>query len=210
MPAEVIVVRHPLVAHKLTLMRMKETSSRAFRLLLEEVAVLLAYEATRDLPTTLVPIETPLVAMQAPVIDGKKLVLVSVLRAGDGLLRGFLHVVPSARVGHIGLRRDPVTLEAHEYTAHLPDDLEDRDVIVLDPMLATGNSANAALGRVKARGARRTTLVCLIAAPEGVAAVRAAHPDVAIVAAAIDDHLNEHAYIVPGLGDAGDRLFGTK
>ena len=210
MRSKVHVVSHPLVAHKLSLMRKKETSTRFFRLLLEELSMLLAYEATRDLPTSLVPIESPLVAMDAPMIDGKKLVLVSVLRAGNGILEGFLNVMPSVRIGHIGIRRDPDTLEAHEYTVHLPTDLADRDVIVLDPMLATGNSAIAAITRLRARGAKRVKLVCLVAAPEGVSALHAAFDDVPIWTAAIDDHLNEHGYIVPGLGDAGDRLFGTK
>jgi uracil phosphoribosyltransferase len=210
MTAGVHVLSHPLVAHKLTLMRDKRTSTRAFRMLLEEVSVYLAYEATRDLEVALVPIETPLAAIEAPTIAGKKLVLVSVLRAGNGILAGFLHVIPSARVGHIGIRRDPVTLEATEYAVHLPEDLAERDAIVLDPMLATGNSAIAAIGRVRARGGRRVKLVSLLAAPEGISAVQSAFPDVPIYTTAIDDHLNEHAYIVPGLGDAGDRLFGTK
>lgn len=210
MTSGVHVLSHPLVQHKLTLMRDKTTSTRAFRMLLEEIAVFLAYEATRDLPTVLVPIETPLVAMESPKIAGKKLALVSVLRAGNGLLEGFLRVIPSARVGHVGIRRDPKTLEATEYTAHLPGDLASRDVFVLDPMLTTGNSAIATLKRVRAAGAARIKLVCLIAAPEGISAVQSTFPDVAIFTAAIDDHLNEHAYIVPGLGDAGDRLFGTK
>jgi uracil phosphoribosyltransferase len=206
----VTVVDHPLVKHKLTLMRRAETSTADFRRLLREISLLLAYEVTRSLPTELVDIETPISPMRAPALAGKKLCFVSVLRAGDGILEGMLDLVPSARVGHIGLYRDPRTLEAIEYYFKVPDDVPERDVIVVDPMLATGNSATAAVRRLKTRGARSIKYVCLVAAPEGVAAFQAAHPDVPIFTAAIDLKLNEHGYIVPGLGDAGDRLFGTK
>jgi len=206
----VTVVDHPLVQHKLTLMRRAETSTADFRRLLREISLLLAYEVTRSLPTELVDIETPISPMRAPALAGKKLCFVSVLRAGDGILEGMLDLVPSARVGHIGLYRDPRTLEAIEYYFKVPDDVPERDVIVVDPMLATGNSATAAVRRLKTRGARSIKYVCLVAAPEGVAAFQAAHSDVPIFTAAIDLKLNEHGYIVPGLGDAGDRLFGTK
>jgi len=206
----VTVVDHPLVQHKLTLMRRAETSTADFRRLLREISLLLAYEVTRNLPTELVDIETPISPMRAPALAGKKLCFVSVLRAGDGILEGMLDLVPSARVGHIGLYRDPRTLEAIEYYFKVPDDVPERDVIVVDPMLATGNSATAAVRRLKTRGARSIKYVCLVAAPEGVAALQAAHSDVPIFTAAIDLKLNEHGYIVPGLGDAGDRLFGTK
>jgi uracil phosphoribosyltransferase len=208
--SKVTVVGHPLVQHKLTLMRRAETPTADFRRLLREISLLLAYEVTRNLPTELVDIETPIAPMRAPTLAGKKLCFVSVLRAGYGILEGMLDLVPSARVGHIGLYRDPHTLEAIEYYFKVPDDLPDRDVIVVDPMVATGNSAVAAVRRLKARGARTLTCVCLVAAPEGIAAFRAAHPDVPIFAAAIDEKLDDHGYIVPGLGDAGDRLFGTK
>lgn len=206
----VTVVDHPLVQHKLTLMRRAETSTAEFRRLLREISLFLAYEATRNLPTELVDIETPISPMRAQALAGKKLCFISVLRAGNGILEGMLDLVPSARVGHIGLYRDPRTLEAIEYYFKVPDDVPERDVIVVDPMLATGNSATAAVRRLKARGARSIKYVCLVAAPEGVAAFQAAHPDVPIFTAAIDLKLNEHGYIVPGLGDAGDRLFGTK
>jgi uracil phosphoribosyltransferase len=206
----VTVVDHPLVQHKLTLMRRAETSTADFRRLLREISLLLAYEVTRDLPTELVDIETPIAPMRAPALAGKKLCFLSVLRAGNGILEGMLDLVPSARVGHIGLYRDPRTLEAIEYYFKVPDDVPERDVIVVDPMLATANSAIAAVRRLKTRGARSIKYVCLVAAPEGVAAFQAAHPDVPIFTAAIDLKLNEHGYIVPGLGDAGDRLFGTK
>jgi len=206
----VTVVDHPLVQHKLTLMRRAETSTADFRRLLREISLLLAYEVTRDLPTELVDIETPISPMRAPALAGKKLCFVSVLRAGNGILEGMLDLVPSARVGHIGLYRDPRTLKAIEYYFKVPDDVPERDVIVVDPMLATGNSATAAVRRLKARGARSIKYACLVAASEGVAAFQAAHRDVPIFTAAIDLKLNEHGYIVPGLGDAGDRLFGTK
>ena len=204
------VVDHPLVQHKLTLMRRTDTPTAEFRRLLREIALLLGYEVTRDLATELVDIVTPVAPARVPSLAGKKLCLVSVLRAGNGLLEGMLDLIPSARVGHIGLYRDPTTLEAIEYYFKVPDDVPERDVIVVDPMLATGNSATAAVRRLKTRGARSIKYVCLVAAPEGVAAFQAAHPDVAIFTAAIDLKLNEHGYIVPGLGDAGDRLFGTK
>ena len=206
----VTVVDHPLVQHKLTLMRRVETPTAEFRRLLREISLLLGYEVMRDLPTELIDIETPIAPMRAPALAGKKLCFVSVLRAGNGILEGMLDLVPSARVGHIGLYRDPRTLEAIEYYFKVPDDLPERDVIVVDPMLATANSAIAAARRLKARGTRSLRHVCLVAAPEGIAAFRAAHPDVPIFTAAIDEKLDEHGYIVPGLGDAGDRIFGTK
>jgi len=208
--SRVTVVDHPLVQHKLTLMRRAETPTAEFRRLLREISLLLAYEVMRDLPIELIDIETPIAPMRAPALAGKKLCIVSVLRAGNGILEGMLDLVPSARVGHIGLYRDPKTLEAVEYYFKVPDDIPERDVIVVDPMLATANSAIAALHRLKARGARTLKYVCLVAAPEGIAAFRAAHADVPIFTAAIDLKLNDHGYIVPGLGDAGDRLFGTK
>ena len=207
---EVHVVSHPLVQHKLTLMRRKETSTQQFRQLLEEISMLLAYEVTRDFPLGTIEIETPLTKMMAPTIEGKKLVVVSILRAGDGILGGFLKIVPSARVGHIGLYRDPTTLLAVEYYFRMPGDLGDRDVVVVDPMLATGNSAIAAVDRIKEKGPKSIKMVCLLAAPEGVKALHDAHPDVPIWCASVDERLNEKSYILPGLGDAGDRLFGTK
>ena len=206
----VTVVDHPLVQHKLTQLRRKETPSDAFRRYLREIAMLLAYEALRDLPLEKVEIETPLTRMKAPVLAGKRVCFVSILRAGNGLLDGMLEVLPSARVGHIGLYRDPTTLAAVEYYCKLPEDVAEREAIVLDPMLATGHSAVAAIDRVKELGAKTLRYVCLLAAPEGVRELEGAHPDVPIYTAAIDSHLNEHGYIVPGLGDAGDRLFGTK
>lgn len=209
-PREVHVVSHPLVQHKLTLMRRKETSTQQFRQLLEEISMLLAYEVTRDFPLGTMQIETPITTMQAPVIEGKKLVVVSILRAGDGILGGFLKIVPSARIGHIGLYRDPKTLLAVEYYFKMPGDLGDRDVVVVDPMLATGNSAIAAVDRIKEKGPKSIKMVCLLAAPEGIEALHDAHPDVPIWCASVDERLNEKSYIVPGLGDAGDRLFGTK
>ena len=210
----VVVVRHPLVAHKLALMRREETSTVNFRRLLREISMLMAYEATRDLPLAPMKVRTPLAEMEAPALTGKKLCLVSVLRAGNGILEGMLEIMPSARVGHIGLYRDPATLEAVEYYFKVPADIGARRVIVVDPMLATGHSAIAAIDGLKARGAGSggsgIKFVCLLAAPEGLAAFGAAHPDVPVYTAAIDERLNEHGYIVPGLGDAGDRLFGTK
>lgn len=207
---EVNVVDHPLVQHKLTLMRDKATSSADFRRLLREISVLMGYEVTRDLPLETTEIETPLTTMDAPVIAGLKPVLVSILRAGGGILDGMLDVLPAARVGHIGLYRDPDTLEAVEYYFKMPHRLGDRLTIVVDPMLATGHSAIAAVDRIKARSPREVRFVCLLAAPEGIGTFHAAHPDVPIWTAAIDSHLNDHGYIVPGLGDAGDRIFGTK
>ncbi len=210
MPERVTTVDHPLVQHKLALMRRKETSTAEFRQLLKEISLLLAYEVTRDLRLTMVEIETPLAYMTAPRLEGKKMVLISILRAGNGLLEGMLDLIPSARVGHIGLYRDPKTLEPVEYYFKVPDDLGNRQVIVIDPMLATGNSAAAALARVKKAGATNVKYVCLLAAPEGIQALHEAHSDVPIYTAAVDDQLNDHGYIVPGLGDAGDRLYGTK
>ena len=206
----VIVVDHPLVQHKLTLMRMEQRSTKGFRQLLNEIGMLLCYEVTRDLPTETVEIRTPLVTMMAPRIAGKKLVFAPILRAGVGFLDGMLDLVPSARVAHIGLYRDPVTLEAVEYYFKAPTDIAERLTIVMDPMLATANSAIAAIGLLKKRGAQDLRFVCLLAAPDGVAKLREAHPDVSIWTAAIDEKLNDHGYIVPGLGDAGDRMFGTK
>jgi uracil phosphoribosyltransferase len=210
MPGEVHVVSHPLVQHKLTLMRRKHTSTSQFRQLLEEISMLLTYEVTRDFPLSTERIETPLMEFDAPVIEGKKLVVVSILRAGDGILNGVLKIVPSARIGHIGLYRDPKTLLAVEYYFKVPTDIENRDVIIVDPMLATGNSAVAAIDRVKEKNPKSIKLVCLLAAPEGVATLHEAHPDVPIWCASVDQKLNEKGYILPGLGDAGDRLFGTK
>ena len=210
MPDNVTLVDHPLVQHKLALMRRKETRTAEFRQLLREIALLLGYEVTRDLPLTSADIETPLTEMTAPRLEGKKMVLVSILRAGNGLLEGMLDLIPSARVGHIGLYRDPETLVAVEYYFKVPRDLSDRLVIVVDPMLATGNSAVAAVTRLKEEGANNIKFVCLLAAPEGIQAFSEAHPDVHIITAAIDERLNDHGYIVPGLGDAGDRLYGTK
>lgn len=206
----VTVITHPLVQHKLTLMRNKETSSAEFRRLLTELSQLLAYEVTRDLPLSMIDIQTPLAAMRAPRLEGKKIVLVSILRAGNGLLDGMLQLIPSARVGHIGLYRDHETLEAIEYYFKLPAQVEDRHMIVVDPMLATGNSAAAAVTRLKATHPKSIKFVCLLAAPEGIRAMHEAHPDVPIFTAAIDERLNDKGYILPGLGDAGDRLYGTK
>ncbi len=204
------IVDHPLVQHKLSLMRARETPTGVFRQLMREVGLLLGYEVTRDLPLEETEIETPLERARLPVLAGKKLCLVSILRAGNGLLDGILELVPSARVGHIGLYRDPRTLQAIEYYLKLPDDLSERDVILVDPMLATGNSAVAAISRLIELRARSVKFVCLVAAPEGVSRVHTVFPDVTIVAAALDRCLDEHGYILPGLGDAGDRLFGTK
>ncbi|RVT82689.1 uracil phosphoribosyltransferase [Rhodobacteraceae bacterium CCMM004] len=204
------VVRHPLVQHKLTLMRDKHTSTAVFRQLLREISQLLAYEITDNLPMTSRRIETPLCAMDAPVLDGRKLALVSILRAGNGLLDGILELVPSARVGFIGLYRDEETLEPVQYYCKLPQQLDERLVIAVDPMLATGNSSAAAVDLLKAAGATNIRFLCLLAAPEGVRRMEEAHPDVPIVTAALDDRLNEVGYIVPGLGDAGDRMFGTQ
>ena len=210
MAGTVVVIAHPLVQHKLTLLRKVETSAAEFRALLREISMLLAYEVTRDIPLTYVPITTPLAPMQAPVLAGKKLVVVSIMRAGNGILDGMLELIPSARVGHIGLYRDPKTHVAVEYYFKVPEDIAERDALVVDPMLATGNSAVAALHRLKDTGAKTLKFVCLLAAPEGIAHVHEQHPDVPIYTAAVDECLNEHGYILPGLGDAGDRLFGTK
>ncbi|MBV1700259.1 MAG: uracil phosphoribosyltransferase [Hyphomicrobiales bacterium] len=204
------VIKHPLVQHKLTLMRQKSCSTMSFRQLLNEIGMLLCYEVTRDLPLEMLEIETPITRMQAPSISGKKLVFAPILRAGTGFLDGMLELVPSARVAHIGLYRDPATLKAVEYYFKAPLDIAERLTILMDPMLATANSAIAALDLLKAKGAQEIRFVCLLAAPEGVAALTAAHPDIEIWTAAIDSHLNSHGYIVPGLGDAGDRMYGTK
>ena len=210
MQQNVTVVDHPLVQHKLTLMRRKETPTAEFRQLARETSLLLAYEVTRDLPMTEKDIETPIIKMRAPVLAGKKLCLISILRAGNGILEGMLDLMPSARVGHVGLYRDPETLRPVQYYFKVPGELDERVVIVVDPMLATGNSAVAAVQLIKDAGARTIKFVCLLSAPEGIATFRAAHPDVPIITAAIDECLNDHGYIVPGLGDAGDRIYGTK
>nr|WP_297354800.1 uracil phosphoribosyltransferase [uncultured Caldimonas sp.] len=204
------VVDHPLLQHKLTYVRSEDTTTDNFRRLVREIASMLAYEVTRDLSTELIDIKTPVASCRSPVISGKKLCLVSILRAGNGMLDGMIDLLPGARVGHIGLYRDPETLEPVEYYFKVPDDIQDRLVIVVDPMLATGNSAIAALSRLKEVGVSSLKLVCLLGSPEGVKAVQAAHPDVPLTLAAVDERLNEHGYIVPGLGDAGDRMFGTK
>ena len=210
MKPELHIIDHPLVQHKLTLMRCKETSTKSFRQLVQEVSTLLAYEVTRDMPMQTIEIETPLERMQSRVIDGKKVVLASILRAGNGFLDGMLNVLPSARVGHIGLYRDPNTLQAVEYYFKMPKNMEERDIIVVDPMLATGNSAVAAVDRLKQTNPRSLRFVCLVACPEGVKRFHDSHPDVPIYTPAVDRGLNEHGYIVPGLGDAGDRIFGTR
>jgi uracil phosphoribosyltransferase len=210
MNAQVHLIEHPLVQHKLTLMRRKDTSTKSFRQLVHELSALLAYEVTRDMPMQTVEIETPLETTTGRVIDGKKIVLASILRAGNGFLDGMLEVLPSARVGHIGLFRDPDTLQAVEYYFKMPSGMEERDVIVLDPMLATGNSAVAAVNRLKACQPRSLRFVCLVTCPEGIRTFHQHHPDVPIYTPAVDRGLNEHGYIVPGLGDAGDRIFGTK
>ena len=205
-----IVVDHPLIRHKLTLMRDAGVPTSQFRQLLREIGLLLGYEVLRDLETEMVAVTTPLETTRAPRLEGKKLCFVSILRAGEGLLAGMLDLVPSARVGHVGLYRDPKTLEAVEYYLKLPDRLDERLCVIVDPMLATGNSAVAAVQRVKQAGAKRLKFVALLAAPEGIAAFAAAHPDVPVYVAAIDRQLNDHGYILPGLGDAGDRIFGTQ
>ncbi len=206
----VTVINHPLVQHKLTFMRKKETSTAGFRRLLREISTLLCYEITRDLELTMERIETPLTELDSPVLEGKKLVFASILRAGNGLLEGMLDLVPSARVAHIGVYRDHETLEAIEYYFKAPEDVSNRLVIVVDPMLATGNSSIASIEKLKERGARNIRFLCLLAAPEGIRNFQKAHPDVPIFTASIDSHLNEKGYIVPGLGDAGDRMYGTK
>jgi len=198
------------VQHKLTLMRRKDASTNTFRRLLNELSSLMAYEVTRDMPMQDIEIETPLETMTAKVIDGKKLVFVSILRAGNGILEGMLNIVPGARVGHVGLYRDPKTLMAVEYYFKMPKNMEERDVIIVDPMLATGNSAIAAVERLKELNPKSIKFVCLLTCPEGIAALQKAHPDVPIYTAAIDRQLNSHGYILPGLGDAGDRIFGTQ
>ena len=204
------LIDHPLVQHKLTLMRRKDASTNTFRRLLNEISALMAYEVTRDMPMQDVEVETPLETMTAKVIDGKKLVFVSILRAGNGILEGMLSVVPGARVGHVGLYRDPKTLTAVEYYFKMPKDMQERDVVIVDPMLATGNSAIAAVERLKELSPKSIKFVCLLTCPEGIAALLKAHPDVPIYTAAIDRQLNDHGYILPGLGDAGDRIFGTQ
>ncbi len=210
MQQHLTIVDHPLIQHKLTLMREKTTPTAVFRQLLHEISLLLGYEVTRDLPTTTRRIETPLMEMDAPVLKGKKLALVSILRAGNGLLNGVLELIPSARVGFVGLYRDEKTLEPVQYYFKVPEGLKDRRVIAVDPMLATGNSSAKAIELLKQAGATDIRFMCLLAAPEGVARMKEAHPDVPIVTAALDERLNEKGYILPGLGDAGDRMFGTK
>lgn len=210
MAEHLTIVTHPLVQHKLTIMRDKATSTAGFRQLLREISQLLAYEVTRELAMTTRRIETPICAMDAPALAGKKLALISILRAGNGLLDGILDLIPSARVGFIGLYRDPATLMPVQYYCKVPDELADRLVIAVDPMLATGNSSVAAIDLLKQSGAVNIRFLCLLAAPEGIKRMKEAHPDVPIVTAAVDERLNDHGYIVPGLGDAGDRMFGTK
>jgi uracil phosphoribosyltransferase len=208
--SNVHLIDHPLVQHKLTLMRRKDASTNTFRTLLHELSSLMAYEVTRDMPVQDIDIETPLETMTGKMIDGKKLVFVSILRAGNGILEGMLNVVPGARVGHVGLYRDPKTLKPVEYYFKMPQEMQARDIVVVDPMLATGNSAIAAVDRLKKLKPKSIKFVCLLTCPEGIAALQTAHPDVDIYTAAIDRQLNEHGYILPGLGDAGDRIFGTK
>ena len=208
--SQVHLIDHPLVQHKLTLMRKKDASTNTFRRLLNELASLMAYEVPRDMPLQDVQSETPLETMTGKMTDGKKLVFVSILRAGNGILEGMLNVVPGARVGHVGLYRDPKTLTAVEYYFKMPQDMQERDIVVVDPMLATGNSAIAAVDRLKELNPKSIKFVCLLTCPEGIAAMQKAHPDVDIFTAAIDRQLNDHGYILPGLGDAGDRIFGTK
>ena len=207
---DVHVISHPLIQHKLTLMRERDTPTGEFRNLMAEVAMLLAYEVTRTLPLGTKIVQTPLTRTEAPVLEGKKVVIVSILRAGEGLALGILRLIPSARVGHIGMYRDPATLQPIEYYFKVPAQIDDRDVLVVDPMLATGNSASAAVDRLKRLKPRSLKFVCLLAAPEGIASFHAKHPDVPIFTASVDEGLNEHGYIVPGLGDAGDRMFGTR
>lgn len=210
MTPQVHLIDHPLVQHKLTLMRKKDTSTKSFRELVHEVSAMLAYEITRDMPMQDIEIETPLETMTSRVIDGKKVVLASILRAGNGFLDGMLHVIPGARVGHVGLYRDPETLQAVEYYFKMPQDMQERDVIVLDPMLATGNSAVAAVDRIKQTKPRSIRFACLVTCPQGLSTFHRHHPDVPVYTPAVDRELNSHGYIVPGLGDAGDRIFGTK
>ncbi|WP_326541928.1 uracil phosphoribosyltransferase [Pseudorhodoferax sp.] len=208
--SNVHLIDHPLVQHKLTLMRRKDASTNTFRRLLNELSSLMAYEVTRDMAMQEIEIETPLETMRSKVIDGKKLVFVSILRAGNGILEGMLNIVPGARVGHVGLYRDPKTLVAVEYYFKMPQDMHERDIVVVDPMLATGNSASAAVERLKELNPKSIKFVCLLTCPEGIATMQKEHPDVPIYTAAIDRQLNDHGYILPGLGDAGDRIFGTK
>ena len=207
---KVVIMDHPLVAHKLTIMRDKDTSVKDFRELVSEIGMLITYEATRDLPLTTKEIETPLCKAQMPTLAGKKFAVVPILRAGLGLVDGVLRMVPSARVGHIGMYRDEETLEPHVYFCKMPKDVAERDILIVDPMLATGGSADAAISEMKKRGCKHIKLMVLVAAPEGIQCIEQKHPDVDSDADALDDHLNEHGYIVPGLGDAGDRIFGTK
>jgi uracil phosphoribosyltransferase len=207
---QVHVIDHPLVQHKLTLLRQKDRSTSSFRSLLSEISMLLGYELTRDLALVYEEIETPLAKMRAPLLEGKKVVLINILRAGTGMIEGMLHILPSARVGHIGLYRDPQTLGAVEYYFKLPREMEGRDIIVVDPMLATGNSALAAVERVKQTNPRSIKFACVLASPEGLTNFHESHPDVPVFTVAIDERLDEHGYIVPGLGDAGDRMFGIK
>lgn len=208
--AKVQIIDHPLVQHKISIIRNEATGSKIFRELVEEIAMLMAYEVTRDLPTVEVEVKTPVGMARTRMIAGKKLAIVPILRAGLGMVNGMLNIMPNAKVGHIGLYRDPHTLLPVEYYLKLPLDMPERDVIIVDPMLATGGSASAAIGFIKAHGAKNIKLMCLVGCPEGVKAVTEAHPDVDVFLAAVDSHLNDHGYIVPGLGDAGDRLFGTK
>lgn len=208
--SNVFVFDHPLIQHKLTYIRDKNTGTKEFRELVDEVAMLMAFEITRDLPTSDVKVETPVTTSKSKVLAGKKLGLVPILRAGLGMVDGVRKLIPAAKVGHVGLYRDPETLKPVEYYVKLPNDIEERELIVIDPMLATGGSANDAIGALKKRGAKNIRLMCLIAAPEGVKAVQEEHPDVDIYLAALDERLDDHGYIIPGLGDAGDRLFGTK
>ena len=208
--SKVTVINHPLIQHKLTIMRMKETSTKDFRELLEEIAMLVCYEVTRDLPMEEVDIETPICKCKSKMISGKKLGIVPILRAGLGMVDGFVNLIPACRVGHIGLYRDPETHQPVEYYCKLPPDIQERELIVVDPMLATGGSSIAAIQFIKNRGCKNIKLVCLVGCPEGIKAIQEAHPDVDVYIAAIDEKLNENKYIVPGLGDAGDRLFGTK
>ena len=210
MPAPVTVIDHPLIQHKLSLMRHQETSTAKFRTLLDEIGMLMAYEVSRDLPLEKVPIQTPIATMDAPMLAGKKLVLISIMRAGQGLMDGMLKLIPSARVGHIGLYRDPKTHVAVEYYFKVPHDTNERDMVIVDPMVATGNSSVAAVHRLKQTQPRSMKFICLLAAPEGIEHFQAEHPDVPMIAAAIDERLDDRGYIVPGLGDAGDRMFGTK
>jgi uracil phosphoribosyltransferase len=210
MTPKVHIISHPLVQHKLTLMRMRETPSAEFRRLLHEISMLMAYEVTRDLPLTTLDIETPVAPMKAPYLDGRNIALVSVLRAGNGILGGFMDIMPTARVGHIGLYRDHETLAPVEYYFKMPPDMSERDVIIVDPMVATGNSASAAVSRIKSLSPRSIKFVSIVASPEGIELFHNEHPDVVVFTAAVDERLNEHGYIVPGLGDAGDRIYGTK